>query len=364
MVNPPALVPRLSAEMALSAADRVALDDLYMRGTPENTRRAYAADLGYIAAWKEAAFGSALVWPETEAVALRFLLDHARDLGDLPESDPARAVAVRLVDRGLRRSLAAPAPATIDRRIATWRAMHRMRNLASPFEAPLIRQARARARVAAGRRAAPKSARPITREVLEAMLAATGPGMAGLRDRAILAFGFASGGRRRCEIAAVMRQDVDLEGFDVTGQVWIALPGTKTTAPGRTPRLILRGRAARVLVAWIDAGGIAEGALFRRVSRSGAVLAGGLSPAGVGQIVKRALAAAGYGADFASAHGLRSGFLTQAALDGVPIQAAMRLSLHRSATQAQAYYADVEIALNPATGLLEDSGRVDPEGGE
>ena len=195
-------------------------------------------------------------------------------------------------------------------------------------------------------------ARPITREVLESMLAATGPGMAGLRDRALLVFGFASGGRRRSEIAAVVRADVDLADFDAAGQVRIALPGTKTTAPERTPRLILRGRAARVLVAWIYAAAIAEGPLFRRVSRSGAVLARGLSPGGVGQIVKRLLAAAGHGADFASAHGLRSGFLTQAALDGVPLQAAMRLSLHRSAAQAQAYYADVEIALNPAAGLL------------
>lgn len=348
----PALVPRLAADLALSAADRAALDDLYARGTPANTRRAYAADLAYLAAWKAAAFGQGLVWPETEAVALRFILEHARDLAGLPADDPARSVAARLVAAGLRRSLAAPAPATLDRRIATWRAMHRMRNLASPFEAPLIRQARARARRAAGRRAQPKSARPITREVLESMLAATGPGMAGLRDRALLVFGFASGGRRRSEIAAVARADVDLADFDAAGQVRIALPGTKTTAPERTPRLILRGRAARVLVAWIDAAGIAEGPLFRRVSRSGAVLVRGLSPGGVGQIVKRLLAAAGHGADFASAHGLRSGFLTQAALDGVPLQAAMRLSLHRSAAQAQAYYADVEIALNPAAGLL------------
>jgi integrase len=349
---PPAPLPRPATELVLSAADRAALDDLYTRGTPENTRRAYAADLAYLAAWKAAAFGEGLAWPETEPVALRFILDHARDLADLPEDDPARSVAARLIAAGLRRDLGSPAPATLDRRIASWRAMHRMRNLASPFEAPLIRQARAKARKAAGRRPRPKSARPITREVLETMLAATGPGMAGLRDRAILAFGFASGGRRRSEIAGIGRAEVDLAEFDTTGQVWIALPGTKTTTPERTPRLILRGRAARTVVAWIDAGGIAEGPLFRRVSRSGAVLARGLSPAGVGQIVKRALAAAGHGADFASAHGLRSGFLTQAALDGVPLQAAMRLSLHRSAAQAQSYYADVEIALNPATGLL------------
>lgn len=59
-----------------------------------------------------------------------------------------------------------------------------------------------------------------------------------------------------------------------------------------------------------------------------------------------------YPPDFASAHGLRAGFLTQAALDGAPLPAAMQLSLHRSANQAQRYYADVEITDNPATDLL------------
>ena len=43
---------------------------------------------------------------------------------------------------------------------------------------------------------------------------------------------------------------------------------------------------------------------------------------------------------------------TKAALDGAPLAAAMKLSLHRSAIQAQKYYADVEIAENPATDLL------------
>ena len=61
---------------------------------------------------------------------------------------------------------------------------------------------------------------------------------------------------------------------------------------------------------------------------------------------------AGFPKGFATPHGLRSGFLTQAALDGAPIQAAMRLSLHRSLAQAQKYYDDVEITDNPATDLL------------
>ena len=79
-----------------------------------------------------------------------------------------------------------------------------------------------------------------------------------------------------------------------------------------------------------------------------------ITPDGIRQIIRHRLELAGYPADFATAHGLRSGFLTQAALDGAPLAAAMQLSLHRSASQAQRYYADVEIAENPAADLLGD----------
>ncbi|KFI29457.1 hypothetical protein CN97_17340 [Haematobacter massiliensis] len=79
-----------------------------------------------------------------------------------------------------------------------------------------------------------------------------------------------------------------------------------------------------------------------------------LTPEGVASVLRRLIRDAGLPEGFASPHGLRSGFLTQAALDGAPLQAAMQLSLHRSAAQAQKYYADVDIAENPATNLLGD----------
>ena len=44
-----------------------------------------------------------------------------------------------------------------------------------------------------------------------------------------------------------------------------------------------------------------------------------------------------------SAHGLRSGYLTEAARRGVPLPEAMRQSRHRSMQQAAAYYNEVEI---------------------
>ena len=336
----------------LDAEDRAALNDLYTRGTPENTLRAYERDLIYLTAWKNSAFDETLEWPESEDVALRFILDHSRDLSDA--TGRARQTADALIALGLRKSFVCPAPSTLDRRIASWCAFHRMRNLPSPFEAPLVQQARAKARKAAARPPAPKSAHPITREVLLKLLAVQQPGLRGLRDQAILLLGWASGGRRRSEIVSLDRVDIDLEAFEAKGLVWIQLPLTKTTGVGKTPKLVLKGQAARALVAWIDATGITEGPLFRRITRTDALGQKRLSGAAVSQIVKRLLVDAGLGANYASPHGLRSGFLTQAALAGTPLQAAMRLSLHRSAAQAQSYYDDVDIAENPAADLLEE----------
>lgn len=350
-MKPPA--PYLpAAAPALSDTDQEALADLYVRGTPENTLRAYERDLLYVTAWKSARFAATLDWPESEATALAFILDHARDLNDAPETDVARETAEALIAQGLRKSLACPAPSTLDRRIASWLAFHRMKNLTSPFGAPQVKQARAKARRAAARPPAPKSQHPITRDVLEQLLSTCRGSRRDCRDRAILMLGWASGGRRRSEITGLMFEDVSLKEFDEKSLVWISLLETKTTTKSETPRLVLKGRAAQALVNWIELGQIENGPLFRPVSKADRVLKRRLSPDAIYQIVKHRLQLAGLPEDFASPHGLRSGFLTQAALDGAPIQAAMRLSLHRSMAQAQKYYDDVDIAENPATDLL------------
>ncbi|MBO9479589.1 site-specific integrase [Shimia sp. R11_0] len=351
-MSDPLIPHRASALPSLDVADSAALEDLYVRGTPTNTLRAYERDLVYLTAWKQAAFGAALTWPEQEEVALRFVLDHSRDLHE--EEGRAKQTAEALIGLGLRKGLSCPAPATLNRRIASWCAFHRMRNQPNPFDAPLLRQTRAKARKAMARPPTPKSAHPITKDVLLKLLDAAGSGLRGLRDRAILLLGWASGGRRRSEIVGLNREDVDLSEYDAQGVVWLQLVQTKTTDHGKTPKLVLKGYAARAVVAWIDASGITEGPLFRRITRTDALGQKRLSDAAVSQILKRLLQDAGLDPSYASPHGLRSGFLTQAALDGAPLPAAMRLSLHRSAAQAQKYYDDVDVAANPATDLLAD----------
>lgn len=346
---------------ALAPELRARLLDLLKQGTPANTLRAYERDLLYIAAWKRAAFGAELAWPETEDVALQFVLDHSEDLAARPPDYGPRRVAQTLIEAGLRRALDRPAPATLDRRIASWRAFHGFRNLASPFEAPGLRRARKASRRAAAHTPEPKAARPITRDVLDRLVAACPATLAGLRDRALLETAWASGGRRRSELAGLRREDLDLERFDATGEVTIALIATKTTEAGRTPKLLLRGSSARRLVAWLDAAGIDAGPVFRAVSKADTVLSRGLSESGVRDVIRAALKRAGYAKGYSSAHGLRSGFLTQAARDGVPIQAAARLSLHRSIEQAARYYRDAELADNPAVDLRDRGAAPQPD---
>ncbi|MEM8756042.1 MAG: tyrosine-type recombinase/integrase, partial [Pseudomonadota bacterium] len=351
MITPPRISDAPLSSPALSAEDLDRLTALFDRGTPEKTRRAYERDIVYIAAWKRAAFGAPLAWPEEERVALRFVLDHAEDLTEAPAAHEGRRAAEALIEAGLRRALACPAPATLDRRIATWRAFHGLRGLPSPFDAPLVREARRKARRAAtaerGRVRRRLSAHPVTRDVLEAVLAPIERDLRGLRDRAILYFGFASGGRRLSEIAGLRRDAVSLDRFGDEGIVDLKLFGTKTTAADDTPALILKGAAAAALADWLRLAEIEGGRVFRAVSKSDRPLPRPLSPAGVRHVFKTRLVAAGFPADYASPHGLRSGFLTEAARQGVPVQAAMRLSLHRSVAQAMAYYDDAEIDENP-----------------
>jgi integrase len=340
----------LPAYAQLSAADEVALTELYRRGTPPNTLRAWERDLAYISAWKMASFGRPLAWPEEEKVALRFILDHAQDLSQRP--GPAQDAALELMAIGLR--IALTCPATLDRRIASWQAFHRMRNLPSPFSAPLVQQARQKARRANARPRMPKSPKPVTRDILEALLATCDASHRGIRDRAMLMLAFASGGRRRSEMTALNIEDIGLDDFAGKGLVWIRLLETKTTKRDQAPRLPMKGRAARALVHWLEVTKITDGPLFRPISLSDRPLPRRLATDALRTILRHRLVLAGLPVDFATPHGLRAGFLTQAALDGAPLAAAMKLSLHRSAVQAQKYYADVEISDNPATDLLGD----------
>lgn len=83
---------------------------------------------------------------------------------------------------------------------------------------------------------------------------------------------------------------------------------------------------------------IDKGSLFRAIGRWGTVSRRALDPQSVNAIIKQRAMMAGLDPAEFSAHGLRSGYLTQAANRGIPLPEAMEQSRHRSLQQASSYY--------------------------
>lgn len=93
---------------------------------------------------------------------------------------------------------------------------------------------------------------------------------------------------------------------------------------------------------WIQEAKIETGPIFRRIDQWGNVDRRALTPQSVNLILKARCKKAGLDPEVFSAHGLRSGYLTEAANRGIPLQEAMQQSLHKSVAQAASYYNDAE----------------------
>jgi integrase len=112
----------------------------------------------------------------------------------------------------------------------------------------------------------------------------------------------------------------------------------------------IAGVAAEALAAWLLASGITEGAIFRRVR--GSRVAEPLEPQAVRYIVRRRARLAGLQGDF-SAHSLRSGFMTEAGRQNVPLAEAMALTGHRSVQTALRYFQTGAVQQTRAANLLK-----------
>lgn len=183
------------------------------------------------------------------------------------------------------------------------------------------------------------------------MLATCDDSLEGLRDRALLCFGFASGGRRRSEIAVAGMADLRRTG---PSAFIYRLERSKTqqagSTAGSTPDKPILDRAAGALASWLDASGIIEGAIFRRLWKKR--IGPALSPAAVGEIVQRRARLAGLEGNFGG-HSLRSGFVTEAGKQGIPLAAVMAMTEHRAVSSVVGYFQTGQIEQNPAAFLLE-----------
>jgi integrase len=338
----------------LTDDDVATLKHLAREGVGENSLRALASDLAYLEAWALASTGSPLPWPAPEALALKFVAHHLFDPARR-EAEPGHGMPAEVADslraRDLLRVEGPHAPATVRRRLASWSTLHHWKGAPGPFKSPALRSALR------------LSVRAVTRDVLEALLATCGSDrLADTRDAALLLVAFASGGRRRSEVASLrVEQLVEEQPVieDPSEPDSLALPclsirlgRTKTAEADADARVLLVGRPVEALQEWLLRADIEKGAIFRAIDQWGGLDDRALTPQAVNAILKRRVAAAGLDPKLYSAHGLRSGYPTEAARVGVSLTEAMQQSQQRSVQQAASYYNDAERRLGKAARLV------------
>ncbi len=346
----------------LTDQDVETLRHLVNQGMGENTLRALTSDLAYLQAWSLAAIGRSLSWPAPEALLLKFVAHHLWD----PEKrlqNPDHGMPLDVEDKlrlqGLLRSTGPHAPDTVRRRLATWSTLTKWRGLDGCFSSPALRSAIRLAVRATPRPRKRKSAKAVTGDILSRLIATCKTSsLRDVRDRAILMVAFGSGGRRRSEIAGLRveqlqpEEPIQVEGAPPLPSLSIQLERTKTSGADNDEVVYLSGRPVDALNAWLAAANIDKGSVFRAIDRWGNISHRQLDPKAINDILKHRAELAGLDPTEFSAHGLRSGYLTEAANRGIPLPEAMEQSRHRSVQQASEYYNHAQRRSGRASRLL------------
>jgi integrase len=335
----PETTSRLPAELEKLAA--TAKD--YARGAKaDNTNRAYAADWRHYAAWSRRQGFPPL--PPDPAVIGLYLAACASEAGmgeNAPRSGRGEGFGESTTRGAHSQTLSVR---TIERRLSalTWQFNQR--------GFPLDRSDRHIAEVMAGIRRKhgrpPEQKEAVLAEDLLAMLATLDHSLRGLRDRAILLFGFA-GGFRRSEIVGLDCGPGQTE--DACGWIEIEEKGVLVAVRGKTGwRDVEVGRGSSeatcpvaALELWLRFARISHGPLFRRVGGT-KVTAGRLIDKHVARLVQRTALAAGVRGDLTegerkrkfAGHSLRAGLASSAEVDERYVQKQLG---HASAEMTRRY---------------------------
>lgn len=339
----------------LSAQARGAAEEILVAGEAQNTRRSYQSALRYWSAWTLARYGRRLFLPVPVPMVIQFVVDHvARERrGELVCELPFN-IDQALVKAGFK---GAPGPlrvTTVVHRLAVLSKAHQLRKLENPCESPELRHLLSRAKRAAAKRGeTPRKVTAATRDPLESMLATCDDTLEGVRDRAILLFAWASGGRRRSEVANARIEQLRRVQ---EGLYLYRLGQSKTNQNGKhggktVPEKPVRGRAADALDEWLRRSGLSTGALFRRLWKD--TVGPPLSPAAIAAVVKRRALKAGLDGEWGG-HSLRSGFVTEAGRRRIPLGDVMALTEHRKVDTVLGYYRSGELSESEASDLLSD----------
>lgn len=346
--------------VALHGTARSAINTLLHEGESQNTVASYQGALRYWAAWHRLRYGVAIHLPLPVDCVLQFIVDHAQRMTakglatELPQ-----AIEQALVEGGFKGKLGPVAHATLAHRIAVMSKAHLMRGLVNPCHDMQVRELLTRTRRAYAKRGAvPQKKAALTKDLLGQLLATCDDSLRGQRDRALLLFAWASGGRRRSEVV-----NADMQALRRVGpaEFIYTLTHSKTNQSGldlpENQKPVL-GVAGEALAAWLQASGITEGLIFRRILKGGH-LGGPMNPAAVRDIVQARCQLAGVEGDF-SAHSLRSGFVTEAGRQNVSLADTMALTGHKSIPTVMGYFRAEAPILNKGAHLLDSTDPIDP----
>jgi len=347
-------IPPLDPHKASPETEQAVLEVLN-EGESKNTRRSYDDALNYWKSWFYRRYGKPFSLPASIPVVQQFILDHLERTcstgkishGLPPEIDEA------LVSDGCKRRTGPLALSTVRHRLAVLSNAHFLNKIESPVKDITVQQLiKSFQRTYARRGTTSSQKTAITADSLDLMLDTCTDGLKGLRDRALLLFIWASGGRRRSEASAAMMRN--LSRIDSRTYLY-NLFHSKTDQMGSSGRSCANkpivGRAAEALTAWLEASGVRDGPIFRQVRGGKATDA--ISDHSVCKIVKHRAKLAGLIGNF-GAHSLRSGFVTEAGRRGVPLGEAMALTGHRSVDVFLGYFQAGAVENSSAANLLSE----------
>jgi len=241
-------------------------------------------------------------------------------------------------------------PATITRWVAAITQAHAAIGCESPCRASLVSDTLRGIRRVQG--AHQRRVAPAIKEELEVMVSNLPTGLLGLRNRALLLFGFA-GAMRRSELVHIKVEDLR---FDTRG-VRVNLGKTKTDQTGEHSEVAIpKGKGplcpVKAIKTWLTAAQITRGPLFRAVSKTEVVGKSALTPLTVARIVKSAAQGAGFDPSLYSGHSLRAGLATSAARERKPLHKIKQQTRHKSDVTLLKYIRDAELFDDNAADLL------------
>lgn len=175
---------------------------------------------------------------------------------------------------------------TVKRKVASISAIHRLAGYPDPTKGPEVRLTIRKIERQLGNRF--RQAYPITRAILDRLLAVCTNDLRGKRNRALLLLAYDSM-RRRSEIVSLRVED--MEWLSEEGGS-ILLRKSKTDQAGTGHWIHLAKETTNAIEEWLTASGIRDGFLLRGVNANGGVT-GSLCDSRVGRIYKRLALLAG-----------------------------------------------------------------------